>query len=275
LLLEMLLDIAIYELGRLACFGEGEGLCPLFHEECHEPDGIVRGAAASELIIVGGGGIPEDEMFFSARSSIVLDGLHGTPHKPLGQLGWIGDGRAGRQENRLGTIVAADSLQSAEDAGHVGSENASVEMDFIDDNITQAAEESRPLGMVGEYGGMQHVGIGQYQVGFCLDAAALRSGSIAVVDAGTQTTSGLFVGRNQVQQTSQLILSERLGGKEIQRPCRGIVPAGLENGEVIAERLAASRSRDDNPVVTLPSRIEGGGLMGIEISHSPRFEQPL
>ena len=63
-------------------------------------------------------------------------------------------------------------------------ENAAVRVDFVDHDISQIGKERRPLRMVRQHRGVQHVRVREHEIRFAANAAALGGGRVAVVHAG-------------------------------------------------------------------------------------------
>src|SRR4029079_18490680 len=68
----------------------------------------------------------------------------------------------------------------------------------------------------------------------------------------------------------QLILSERLGRKKIQGPRGGILEDRIQDGGVIAKRLARRRRRNGDDIAAAEDVPEGFRLVRVELFDSPR-----
>src|SRR6476620_620375 len=93
------------------------------------------------------------------------------------------------KEDRLRAVVLADPHQTTEDSRYVGTEDAAVGVNFIDHDVSQIRKERGPFWMVRQHGGMQHIWVREHEIGLAADAAALRSGRVAVVNAGANSAS--------------------------------------------------------------------------------------
>jgi hypothetical protein len=144
---------------------------------------------------------------------------------------WIGDGRRGANEARIAAVEAAQPLQPAQDVGDVAAEDAAVDVDLIDDNVLQPAEQRPPRRVVGQDAGVEHVGVGEQQPRRLADAAALRRRRVAVIrgDGGR-----LVKLRGEAIQLRQLVVRQRLGGKEVECTRGGIRQQHVHYGQVIA-----------------------------------------
>ena len=76
----------------------------------------------------------------------------------------------------------------------------------------------------------------------------------------------------EVVQLAELVLRERLGGKEVERAGAAVVQNGVEDGQVVAERLAAGGRGHDGDMLAVASRVDGFGLMRVEAIRAERME---
>ena len=129
--------------------------------------------------------------------------------------------------------------------------------------------------MVGQNRRVQHVGIGQHQIGLGLDPPALGGWRVAVVDSGLDGSGHLAIFGKQFQQPFELILGQRLGGKQIQRSSLFIPQTRLQNGQVVTQRLATRGAGHDDEVLMLSRQFNRGRLVTIQrldpacAQHSP------
>ena len=79
---------------------------------------------------------------------------------------------------------------------------------------------------------------------------------------------------DQFEQSFELVLRQRLGGKQIERAGVRIGERRFQNRQVVAERLAAGGAGDDDEVPPGPRRFERRHLMRIELLDPARREQP-
>ena len=85
-------------------------------------------------------------------------------------------------------------------------------MGLIDDDDREVGEQHLPCGMVGQDAHMEHVGVGQHDVGIAADVRARLARGVAVVDRGANA-----LGQPEARQRARLVLGERLGGVEVER----------------------------------------------------------
>ena len=72
----------------------------------------------------------------------------------------------------------------------------------------------------------------------------------------------------EIVQLGELVLRERLGGEEVERARIGIFEDGVQDRQVVAERFAGCRGRDDHEVFSRARKFGCGGLMRIELVDS-------
>src|SRR5712692_6942025 len=72
----------------------------------------------------------------------------------------------------------------------------------------------------------------------------------------------------QLPQLIRLIVRERFRRKEVERACLGVSQEVVEHGQIVAQRLAAGRRRDDHDVLLCLKRAPRRELMAIELSNA-------
>ena len=85
-------------------------------------------------------------------------------------------------------------------------------MRLVHDHEREVREEVAPAGVVGQDADVQHVGVRQHEVGALADRGALLLRRVAVVDRVAQG------GDLQLRQAARLVLRERLGRIQVERP---------------------------------------------------------
>ena len=125
--------------------------------------------------------------------------------------------------------------QPPQHVGHVRAEDAAVDVRLVDHHDREVAEEVRPGRMVGEDPEVQHVRVGQHDVGAPAQLGALLARRVAVVDRRPRALQPERV------QRARLVLRERLGRIQEQRPAR-------------ARRARASRASAAGSTATCPTR---------------------
>ena len=108
---------------------------------------------------------------------------------------------------------------------------------------------------------MDHVGVRQDHVGAVADDAALGGRGVAVVDRGAERRAG---GRHEVDQLGGLVAGERLRREEVERARVGVLEDRVEDGQVVAERLARRGRRDDDDVAAGDGEVVRVALVDVE-----------
>ena len=168
------LEIGDQDLGGQAVVGEDQGLQVALDELEGHAARLVDVAAADAELAVDHRRIVEDEELLAARRAVALDQFEGLAGEGLGQFARIGDGGGAADELRLGIVELADAPQAAQQVGEVAAVDAAVVMQLVDHDVAQVLEIARPVGVVRQDAGVQHVGIGEDDVGALADGACGR-----------------------------------------------------------------------------------------------------
>ena len=91
------------------------------------------------------------------------------PGQALGQLARVGDRGAGEHEARGGPVGVRDPPQPAQHVADVGAEHAAVDVRLVDHHQREVGEEVAPRAVVGQDPQVQHVGVGEDDVGAAAD----------------------------------------------------------------------------------------------------------
>ena len=111
-----------------------------------------------------------------------------------------------------------DPPQPSEHVGDVRAEHAAVHVGLVDDDVFEVREQLPPGVVVRQDPDVEHVGVGDHQVGLAADRAPLLAGGVAVVDRRADEAV-----QAEPLQRARLVLGERLGRVQEQRPRRRIV----------------------------------------------------
>ena len=125
-------------------------------------------------------------------------------------------------------VERADPPQPAQHVRDVRAEDAAVVVALVDDDVAQRAEEARPPLMTGEHRTVQHVGVGQDVLAEVARPVPLLPGAVTVVGHRAHVDA-------QLAQPGQLVLGERLGGREVED-----AGAALDRVDRGASRIAVS-----------------------------------
>ena len=84
------------------------------------------------------------------------------------------------------TVKGGYAFQPADHVGDMRTENAAVGVQFVNDDEFQVAKEFVPVGVMRQDARVEHVGIGEQEVGGLPDFGAGGGGGVAVVNASDQ-----------------------------------------------------------------------------------------
>jgi hypothetical protein len=145
-------------------------------------------------------------------------------------------------------------------------EHAAVHVRLVDDYEREIGEHVAPARVVWQHAHVEHVRVGQDQVRALADGAALLARRVPVVDRVAQER------RAQLVQLARLVLRERLGRVDVDRPRPRIARQRVEHRQVERQRLAArGAGRDDRRV--LPRRLERCRLVRPELVDAGALER--
>ncbi len=245
---------------RLAA-GEGEGdvahLAP--HQQSHQVGRLQVPAAAAARHLLHDRRVPEDDELAAPGRTVIGDHAQGQPGQLRCQLLGVGDGRRAADEAWIGPVVGAEAPQPPDDVGRVRAEDAPVRVDLVEHDILQVAEEVRPRVVVGQDAHMQHVGVGQHDLGVALDQPAAVARRVAVVGVGHEALPGAVVA-----ELAQLVLRQGLGGVDQQRPAPGVAVQRVHDRQQVGQGLPAGRAGHGADVLAAQHRRDGLGLVAIE-----------
>ena len=274
--LEVLFQVGGENLGGQAALCEHDYLQVASQELPRHPPRLGQIRAADAEFAIHHRRVHEHDELLAARRPALADVRERPFGQPFRQLARVRDGGRRADELRVRAVVDADPLQAAQYVAQVAAEHAAIRVQLVDDHVLQVLEELGPAGMVRQHPGMQHVGIGERNVCARADGLARvgRRVTVVGVHADVVGTLGADQGRELVQ-LGHLILRERLGRKEIQRPRRRILQDGVEHGQVVAERLARGGGCGDHDVLAGRHALIRLGLVAIELAHAAPFEGRL
>ncbi len=168
--------------------------------------------------------------------------------------------------------MGAQAAKTPEHVGDVAAEDASEDVQLVDHDVAQAAEERGPAGVVGQQPGVDHVGVGEHHVGVAPCPRALRRRGVPVVAAGHHT------GQVEGPQRSQLVVGQGLGRCQAQggggraETAEGIA-GGFGDGNLVAQRLARCRARGHHHRLAGASEIDCSGLMTPQSPRETSFQR--
>ena len=192
------------------------------------------------------------------RCAVAVDEVELDAGELVRELNRIGDRGGGEDETRSRPVGSREPSQAAQHVCHVRPEHAPVNVCLVDDHEREVCEEVTPAVVVGKDADVQHVRVGEDEIRALSDRRPLALGSVTVVD---RVPKG---GHAQLGQRPRLILCERLGRVQIQRPGPRVGGEHVQRREVEAERLAARRAGRHDRVAAFHHALPRVGLVRIE-----------
>ena len=236
---------------------EADGAGLALHQVGQQVGRLAQRGGAGAGALVHQRRVPHGDPALGAGGAVAGHQPHLVAHQPLGQLDRVGDGGAGQHEPRLGAVGQRQPPQPAQHVGHVRAEHAAVGVGLVHHDPGQVGQQVAPLRVVGQRAHVQHVGVGQDQVGARADGAPLLLGRVAVVDRGPQ------VGQLQRVQRARLVLGQRLGGVQVERARRAVAAQGVQHRQVEGQGLPAGRAGGHDRVA-LVGRGQRVGLVRVQ-----------
>ena len=205
--------------------------------------------------------VVEQKVALPGRRAVAVDQDRVLLDDAAGQLQRVADGRRAADEARPRPVERRDPFQAADDVGQVRSEDAAVDVQFVDHHEAQLGQEPAPLGMMRQHAGVQHVGVGDDDAPLLARRDAGRRRRVAVVRAGGHRQAA---GLRHRRQLRLLVARQRLGRKEIEGGRAGVAQEVRQDRQVVGEGLARSGRRDQHGVVAGAHVPVGVRLVAIE-----------
>ena len=133
-------------------------------------------------------------------------------------------------------------------------------MTFVDDHESKATQQDGPAGMVAQYRQVDHVGVGKQPSGAFAGKAAHLGGTVAVVGGGRDVMQSRN-GRGERVRGAQLVVTERLGRRQVQHPGPRVGRQRVEDRELIGQRLARRGAGADHHVTAGVGQLRGRCLV--------------
>ena len=109
--------------------------------------------------------------------------------------------------------MGTETPQSAQHVGDVGAEDAPHDVELVDDDERQLRQEVTPAGVTGEDADVEHVGVGEHDVGVAPHPRPGVPVGVAVVGGGLKAR------HPEPLEAAALIPGERLGRVDRKRRC--------------------------------------------------------
>ena len=113
---------------------------------------------------------------------------------------------------------------------------------------------------------MEHLGIGEDDVGVRARPGALVGGSVTVVGRGDE------LGQEPAPQAAQLVVGQRLRREQEQRCVTGARRGRLGDGQLVAERFSRRGPGGYHDVTTRAERRDRARLVLPQLAHPERVE---
>ena len=204
--------------------------------------------------------IDEQEVLLAGGRAVAVDRAHGAADQQLGELGRVPDGRRAAHDHRVAAVVRAQPQEAPQHVGHVAAEHAAVHVQLVDHDDPQLLEQLEPLRVVGEDRRVEHVRVGDDDLPGLADRRPDGRRRVAVVGGARDLEAGVA---HELRQLRDLVLPERLGGEQEQRPGRRVLGQRLEHRRHVAQRLARCRGRDHDDVLAGVDRLDRVGLVDV------------
>ena len=117
-------------------------------------------------------------------------------------------------------------------------------MTFVDDQVTQAAQEDCPSGVVAQQRQVDHVGVGEDPARPLPRETTHLGGAVAVVGRRRDVTQP-GDRRSQRVRCAQLVVAKRFRGRDVERPGTWIGRQRIEDGKLVGQRLTRCRASAD------------------------------
>ena len=226
---------------------------------------FVEVAAADAEFTVDDGGIVEDEVFFGLGGTVLIDKGKGLFAEGFSEFAGVGDGGRAADELGGGAVEFADAAEAAEDVAEVGTVDAAVVVEFVDDEVAEVFKGLGPFGVMGEDAAVEHIGVGEDDVGAFANGATGVGGGVAVVREGLDREAH---GVDHFLEFLELVFGEGFGREEVHGSGAGFEDEAVEHREVVAKGFAGGGGSDDDDVASVFDVGEGFGLMPIEFADS-------
>ena len=249
------------QLGHAAGAGEGDGADAGLDQVGKEARRLDVGAAARCLGLVDEGRVPQDEIASAGGRAVIFHHHRLDAGQAAQVLAGVGDGRRAGDDLRRRAVAGAHSPQPPQHAAHVRAEDAAVDVGLVDHDEAQVGEKVGPQGVVGQDAQVQHVGVGEQDARLAAQRVRARLGGVAVVGA---KACAFQLALGQLLQAAELILGQRLGGKEVQGAGAPVVEERFQDRDVVGQGLAAGRAGGQDHVLPGADGVDGLGLVGVQ-----------
>jgi hypothetical protein len=240
------------ELGRLPALCEADRAEAATDEAGEQPRRLPERARPQTELGVEERWVPERDRPLGTRRRVVLDDHRLLARQRLRELARVRDRGRREQELRLGAVDPREPPQPAEDVRDVRAEDAAVDVRLVHDHEAEVVEEVAPEVMSRQDSDVEHVRVRQHEVRPAADLASSLGRRVPVVDRRADR------GHAELAQRARLVLRERLGRVEVERPRVPVGGERVEHRQVERERLSRRGAGcDDHVAAALRSPVRG------------------
>ena len=265
--LQRVLEVGDEHLRGQARGREGDRLQALLQEGQGHVARAAQGGAPDAELAVHHRRVVDGEVPLAPRRAAAVDERHLAAGEGLRQLPGVPDGGRRAQDLRPRAVELAQAVQAPEDVGHVRSVDAAVRVQLVHDHVAQVLEELHPLGVVGQDALVEHVRVGDHDVGLRADGLARVLGRVAVVGERPDVRAE---GLDEAVELGELVLGQGLGGEEVEGAGARVLQDRVEDGQVVAQGLPGRGGGDDDGVAPGAHGVEGLALMRVGAVHAPQ-----
>ena len=259
---QVLAQVAEHHLDLEAAPAEDYGLHAVADPWGRDSAGFEQGAAPDPELAAEQGRVVEDEPPLSAwGTAAVHEGNVVLLEQPARELPRVADRRRRADERRRRAIEGAHALQPADHVGHLAAEKTAIGVQLVDDDEIEAREQSPPPRVMRQHPGVEHVWVGHDDVAAFADRGPASGWGVAVVGVHAHVDGQAGLERPQL---GQLILRQGFGRKHVQRAPLRVLEQALQDGQVVAKRLAAGGGSNHDQVVPVFQSCIGLGLVRVQ-----------
>ena len=145
----------------------------------------------------------------------------------------------------------------------MGAEHPAQGVGLVHDHVGEPAQEGRPALVAGEDAAVEHVRVGQHQVGAAADHRPVGRGGVAVVGGRPDP------GERERADGAELVAGQGLGGGEVQGGAVAVAEQGVEHRELVAEALAGGGAGGHHDIAAGAGQGDRRRLVGPERGQAP------
>ncbi len=259
--LQGFLQVRDQHLGGEPRRGEDDRLEALREEGQRDVARGVEGRLADAELTVHDRRVVDREVPLAARGAAPVHERHLALGEGLGELPRVADRGRRADELRPRAVELAQPPQPPEDVRDVRAVDPAQAVQLVHHHVAQVLEELHPLRVVGQDPLVQHVGVRHHDVGPGPDRLPRVLRGVPVVGERPD------VGPDRLDhpvELRELVLGQRLRREEVEGPRVRVLEDAVEDGQVVAERLARGGRGDDHDVPARPDVLVRLALVGVE-----------